>query len=242
LEKLKQRYAVPDTVASNRALPIQLRVSIVLKHWVETQLDDFDEDLIIQLRDFINNLAKQESLKRVAESLGNYLADQIEKRAAKLNFWFQNPIEKVEILDEGLCLSDLFLELPAQQIAEQLSLIDFEIYKGIEVIELLNQSWNKNSLKHRAPNVIQMINRSTRMSHWVALMILSQDDLTIRAKMVEKIIDIAQALRNLNNFNTLMGFIAGLNMASIHRLKKTYKKVAPAKLDVKWPCYTTNCR
>lgn len=231
LEKLKQRYQVPDTIEKGKCLAIQLRVSIVLKHWVENQLDDFDEDLILNLRDFIRSLSNQEGLKKVADTLHNYLLDQIDKRVARTILWFQPP-EKVEIPEEGLCLSDLFMELPTVQIAEQLTLIDFEIFKNIEPTELLNQSWNKNSLKHRSPNILAMINRSTRLSHWVALMILSQDDLTVRAKMFEKMIDIANHLLKLNNFNTLMGVIAGLNMSSVHRLKATIKKVEKSKLDI----------
>lgn len=75
-EKLKQRYNVPSEL-EKRAIPIQLRLSIVLKHWVETQLDDFDEDLVEVLREFITSLAHQDALKKVAESLNNYLADQV---------------------------------------------------------------------------------------------------------------------------------------------------------------------
>ena len=191
-EKLKQRYNVPENSENNPAL-IQLRVSIVLKYWVENQLDDFDEDLVIQLKEFIQRLSNQEKLRTVAETLKNYLQEQIDKRAARTILWFQPP-DKVEIPEQGLCLSDLFMELPAQQIAEQITLIDFEIFKNIEATELLNQAWNKPSLKHKSKNVLSMINRSTRLSHWVALMILSQDDVTVRAKMFEKMIDIGKVI------------------------------------------------
>lgn len=43
-----------------------------------------------------------------------------------------------------------------------MTLVDFEIYAAVEPAELLGQAWNKNKLKHRAPNVIALITRSTK--------------------------------------------------------------------------------
>jgi hypothetical protein len=40
-----------------------------------------------------------------------------------------------------------------------------------------------------------------------------------------------QALEKLNNYNTLMGIIAGLNLASVKRLKKTWRKVSDQKME-----------
>lgn len=43
--------------------------------------------------------------------------------------------------------------------------------------------------------------------------------------MLTKFIKIAQHLRELNNFNTLMGVVAGINMSSISRLKNTFLEI-----------------
>jgi len=43
--------------------------------------------------------------------------------------------------------------------------------------------------------------------------------------MMQKIVNIAEELRKHNNFNTLMGIIAGMNMSSVTRLKKTLEEV-----------------
>jgi len=96
--------------------------------------------------------------------------------------------------------------------------------------ELLNQAWNKQKLKHRSPNVCNLIQRSTRLSLWVASVILYAEQASQRAKVVEKMIDICLVLKkHLNNYNTLMGMLAGLNLSPIHRLKKTDKKVPKDK-------------
>jgi len=63
-------------------------------------------------------------------------------------------------------------------------------------------------------------------------MILSQDQGRQRIKMYEKMIDIAKHLEKINNFNTLMGILAGIKLAPIHRLKKIQKKVTSSKIEV----------
>jgi len=170
---------------------------------------------------FIQTLSQQESLQRVAGTLEKYLLDKINERAARTTLWFLEP-EKLEIPE--LCFSDILLELDTPLIAEQLSLVDFQIYKEIEPTELLRQAWTKPKTKHKSPNVVALINRSTRLSFWVATMIVSQEKSSGRVKMIEKFVDIAKHLEKISNFNTLMGILAGINLSPIHRMKKNLQE------------------
>ncbi len=63
-------------------------------------------------------------------------------------------------------------------------------------------------------------------------MILMHTKVEDRVKIWEKIIDIAKALMKMNNFNTLMSIIAGLNNACVYRLKKTRKKLLSSVREV----------
>jgi len=91
--------------------------------------------------------------------------DSNEIRSARLSLWFQEPAPyNISVFS----WPDLMLEVDPQVLAEQLTLVDLQIYKSIESSELLGQCWNKNKTKHKAPNVVQLINRSTRLSFWVA--------------------------------------------------------------------------
>lgn len=40
--------------------------------------------------------------------------------------------------------------------------------------------------------------------------------------VIQKFINIAQHLKDLNNYNTLLGIIAGLNIGSVSRLKHSF--------------------
>jgi hypothetical protein len=56
-------------------------------------------------------------------------------------------------------------------------------------------------------------------------MILVQAKAKWRARMLEKFITVAYALRELENFDSLMGVLAGINRNPIHRLAETQELV-----------------
>jgi RasGEF domain len=65
----------------------------------------------------------------------------------------------------------------------------------------------------------------TQISFWVARLIVNEERLRSRAKMMTKIIRFAQALYKENNLNSLLAVVSGLNNAAIHRLKFTQEDV-----------------
>lgn len=95
-EKLKQRYQVPGVVPEKVRNLIQLRVTIVLKHWAETQIDDFDDTILLKLQEFLRYLSSHEGLKNVATALENYVVEKISERQLQTKLWFQEP-EKVSV-------------------------------------------------------------------------------------------------------------------------------------------------
>jgi hypothetical protein len=68
------------------------------------------------------------------------------------------------------------------------------------------------------------------ISAWVATMIVTQSRLSKRVALLEKFMLIAVELRNHNNYNSLMAILAGVNSASILRLKQTRHAVATKKV------------
>jgi len=66
-----------------------------------------------------------------------------------------------------------------------------------------------------------MISRFNQLGLWVAKMVIEPTSLKVRAKRMEKIVNIAKNLRAMNNFSNLMAFIGGINNAAIQRLRWT---------------------
>jgi len=118
-----------------------------------------------------------------------------------------------------------FLGLDEDELARQLTLIEFDNYKAIEPIELLNQAWNKAHLKHRSPNILRMIARFNSISFWVARAVVGEERFRQRVRVMTKVIRIAQSLYAKNNFNGLLAVMAGLNNSAVHRLKFTFEEL-----------------
>lgn len=64
------------------------------------------------------------------------------------------------------------------------------------------------------------------LADWVASMLLVQSKLKSRARLLEKFIAIAYCLREQENFDSLMGVLAGLNAQPIFRLAETMALVS----------------
>jgi hypothetical protein len=63
------------------------------------------------------------------------------------------------------------------------------------------------------------------LADWVATLILVQSKLKWRARILEKFITIAYSLREQENFDSLMGILAGLNSQPVFRLSETMETV-----------------
>jgi len=234
LNKIIQRYQVPVSVmeSSNldpqewrnqKLLPIQLRAYNVLKMWVDTRLNDFDESLITKLNAFMAECLRNDGHGKLADQLGIKLKGSVD---SKKRLQIPDSPKSVPTAFWGKYQGEHFLNLDEDEIAKQMTLIEFDTYKAIEPKELLNQAWNKAALKQRAPNVLKMIARFNSISYWVAKLILSEEKLKQRVKVTTKVIRIAQSLFNKNNFNSLLAVMAGLNNAAVHRLKVTHEELS----------------
>jgi hypothetical protein len=74
--------------------------------------------------------------------------------------------------------------------------MEFNIYAAIKPSELLNQAWSKPKLKHRAQNVIGLIDRFNAVSVWVGALIVCGQTLKDRVRAMAKFIRLAK----VNNF------------------------------------------
>jgi hypothetical protein len=118
-------------------------------------------------------------------------------------------------------------------IAEQMTLIDFEIYERIAYVELTDLKWNENKEKLHimARNVLNFIRRSNYVAFFVATNILIQKKLKDRVKLLVRFINIAKSLADMHNYNSLMGILVGLGQASIDRLKLSWSRINARHLE-----------
>jgi hypothetical protein len=164
LEKLMQRYNAPAHITEDKRVPTQLRVAAVLEHWIQYHFVDLDTKEVNRLKEFIEVQLPKDGYGDLSRLLGVELHRGLAVRAAKISYIKTIPITDMSVPDGQLSPAALFLALNESEIARQLTLIEFKIFEAVEPTELLNQSWNKNELKHRAPNILDMISRGNRLS------------------------------------------------------------------------------
>ncbi|GAM22409.1 hypothetical protein SAMD00019534_055840 [Acytostelium subglobosum LB1] len=231
-DKLVQRYTVPEEKDHSFRVKVQVRVASFLKSWVERNFGDLDNKLIEKLRAFANERLLTDEHGDLARLLLSTIDQRLaaeEERARQL----ATPSFRELMIPEGQkSPSTLFLLMNDSEIARQLTLIEGGIFGRINPTELQQQVWSKDATKHRAPNIMELINRANKFSFWVASQILWQEDIGDRVSVYEKFLNIAKHLRDMNNFNTLMNIYAGLNQSSIMRLKKTFAQLSPAAVAI----------
>ncbi|KAJ6250339.1 ras guanine nucleotide exchange factor i-related [Anaeramoeba flamelloides] len=202
-----------------------------LYDWINHHFSDFNEGLIEELNHFINkSLRKNRDIKHI-QILRKTIDDQ--QLGKKKHFISSNNIQPPEpsvpknIFSKTLTLFDIN-EL---EIARQISIIDFEIFSKIQPSELLNCAWAKEKLKHRAKNLLQLIDRFNHMSLWVSTLIIKPERVRDRAKVYTKFVKILGHLYQLNNFHSLMSITAGLSASAVHRLSFTRNEVKDTVMD-----------
>eukprot|EP01119_Soliformovum_irregulare_P004557 TRINITY_DN1560_c0_g1_i1.p1 TRINITY_DN1560_c0_g1~~TRINITY_DN1560_c0_g1_i1.p1 ORF type:complete len:1166 (+),score=383.87 TRINITY_DN1560_c0_g1_i1:136-3633(+) len=209
----------------NVQTPIRLRVFNVLKTWLMHHYGDFEADpglpekcksfVETQMMDTMRNCAVQ-------------LLKALERRSD--DGWISSPSHikapKPRLPKKvGSSSGITFLDLDPLEVARQLALIDFNLYKQIQPHECMGQPWNKPGSKENAPHVVEMIQRFNQMSGFVMTEILNTDKLKNRAAVLKMMIQIAKKSYKLNNFNGVFTVMSGLESSAVHRLKKTWKSI-----------------
>ncbi|GAM18179.1 hypothetical protein SAMD00019534_013540 [Acytostelium subglobosum LB1] len=124
-----------------------------------------------------------------------------------------------------------FLDVSPVEIARQLVIIEFSLFKLITPSDLYHQSWNKPNADIRSPNLMKFIERSNTLSYWVATEIVLSNDMKQRTKVLKRFIIIASILRKMNAWNPLMGIMLGLSLGSVQRLKRTWETLPKHVLE-----------
>jgi hypothetical protein len=124
-----------------------------------------------------------------------------------------------------------FNDLDPDEVADQLTLIEWEMYCQVDAREFLHLNWKKEDAKKRklATNVINLVERFNAVSYWVATEIVMQTDVKTRVQVLKKFIGVAERMRTIGNFNGVMEIIGGLNQLAVQRLKETWAQI-PTRL------------
>lgn len=234
LNKLIERFNVvpPEgadfyTFKETMLDPIRLRVCQVIRYWIEKHFYDFenDKERISRLEKFIDVIEKSrmdstaKQLRKILDKMQN------EDNSDEKNLFFTQPPPKPLTVKskKGKTGSSVeILDWPSMEIARQMTIVEYELFRKIQPKECLNQAWNQANRAQKAPGISAMINRFNEVSLWCSAVIVKQENPKKRMKTLKKIIKLADRFKELHNFNGIFEIFAGLTSNSVYRLRKTW--------------------
>lgn len=209
-------------------IPTQKRVLLIFKWWVTNHYGDFAASTTLKadLEDFTKQV--QEYNGRQYRTEASELQDLIEKQIEE----FESNLSTVQTGGRrGKTIDGMVGEITTEDLAQQLAIHNFTLFKKIRPIEYLNQVWLKEN--NTSVHMQLFIDRSDKESYWVATEIVKETDLKKRIKLLSKFITAAVLSRDYQNFFSMFSIIAGLNMPPVQRLKKTWEGL-PEKVKKSW--------
>ncbi|KAL0487720.1 RasGEF [Acrasis kona] len=237
LDKLIQRFNIPPETdctpesfaefKSDKLDKIRLRVISAIKYWLENfYVFDFgsDKEMISKVENFID-LAQKSNAQALSTMLTRTLQNVTTKDSGSGVVQGRLKCPPIMTIKRGVFNKNKkfsVLHYPLQEVARQMTLIDFEQFSKIEPKECLNQSWNKEHRDTKAPNINKMIQHFNRVSNWVGTEIVKCEDLEKRTKKMVSFIELANLCLELNNFNAVFSIQSGMALAAIHRLRNTF--------------------
>ncbi|XP_063751004.1 rap guanine nucleotide exchange factor 6 isoform X4 [Eleginops maclovinus] len=167
------------------------------------------------------------------------LPDQLSKLADRIQlngrYYLKNNMET-----ETLCSDDdaqdllresqiSLLQLSTMEVAAQLSMRDFELFRNIESTEYVDDLFKLDS-SLGSGNLKQFEEVINQETFWVATEILKEPNALKRMKTIKHFIKIALHCRECKNFNSMFAIISGLNLAPVARLRNSWEKL-PSKYE-----------
>uniref|UniRef100_A0A665WZ09 Rap guanine nucleotide exchange factor (GEF) 6 n=1 Tax=Echeneis naucrates TaxID=173247 RepID=A0A665WZ09_ECHNA len=167
------------------------------------------------------------------------LPDQLSKLADRIQlngrYYLKNNME-TETLCSDEDAQDLLresqislLQLSTMEVAAQLSMRDFELFRNVESTEYVDDLFKLDS-SAGSGNLKQFEEVINQETFWVASEILKEPNALKRMKTIKHFIKIALHCRECKNFNSMFAIISGLNLAPVARLRSSWEKL-PSKYE-----------
>uniref|UniRef100_A0AAY4A8U6 CRK SH3-binding GNRP n=1 Tax=Denticeps clupeoides TaxID=299321 RepID=A0AAY4A8U6_9TELE len=170
------------------------------------------ESILKQLMELVFQLVCYGELS-LARVLRSNILDKMEQRRLQRFAQAHAPLASRGVSARPGTLHDF----RSHEVADQLTLLDAELFYKIEIPEVL--LWAKEQNEEKSPNLTEFTEHFNNMSYWVRSIIIQQEKSQDREKLLLKFIKILKHLRKLNNFNSYLAVLSALDSAPIRRLE-----------------------
>jgi hypothetical protein len=108
-------------------------------------------------------------------------------------------------------------------VADVLTKLDHDDFADINPTHLLKERWRQDGPK--AP-LARILKRYQQVSDWIITMVLTEEEVGERARIVEMLIELADKFVDLQNLHGTIAVVAALAHGSVKRLKRTWALVS----------------
>ncbi|XP_013362137.1 PREDICTED: rap guanine nucleotide exchange factor 1 isoform X6 [Chinchilla lanigera] len=213
IKKLQYRYEKFSPFADTFKKRVSKNTFFVLVRVVdELCLVELTEDILKLLMELVFRLVCSGELS-LARVLRKNILDKVDQKKLLRCANSDQPLAARGVAARPGTLHDFH----SHEIAEQLTLLDAELFYKIEIPEVL--LWAKEQNEEKSPNLTQFTEHFNNMSYWVRSIIMLQEKAQDRERLLLKFIKIMKHLRKLNNFNSYLAILSALDSAPIRRLE-----------------------
>ncbi|KAJ7381149.1 hypothetical protein OS493_004747 [Desmophyllum pertusum] len=115
------------------------------------------------------------------------------------------------------------LQIKPREVAKELTLQDFEVFRSIDPREYIYKLWNFGpKLTENLRKFSEIVNKEM---FWVVTEICSETNVVKRMKLIKAFVKIARHCKECKNYNSLFAIISGLGHSTVQRLKNTWDKL-----------------
>ncbi|KAM9701197.1 rap guanine nucleotide exchange factor 1-like, partial [Menidia menidia] len=210
ISKLQNRYRhlIGQEQPKDAGDTFQLLLSVV----EQLSTTELDADLLLRLVELVFSLMSGGQLGP-AHRLHTHILAKMEKRWQLIG----SPQSLRPLAAKGVAARPgTLLDFRSLDLAEQLTLMDSELFRKIELPEVL--MWSKEQNEEKSPNLTEFTQHFNNVSFWVRSVIILQDKAQDREKLLLKFLKVLKHLRKLNNFNSFLSVLSALDSAPLRRL------------------------
>ena len=188
-------------------------------HWMERQ-DEESRDLILRIHDFVKDSII------ILDTPEAHLLFAVVKRRLVLNGIAARPEPlPLRVLGPANAKKPALLKLSCDELASQLTLLEFELLKRVNPVECLKKAWQTEGEHDSAPNIRAIITHSLRLSNWVAMTVLKSSRIKDRILAIKHFVLVAKECRRLNNFASVLSIISAFNITAIAPLTRMWQSI-----------------
>ncbi|PRP80093.1 hypothetical protein PROFUN_12247 [Planoprotostelium fungivorum] len=172
-------------------------IAQLIRKWCLKYTEDWIDwsDLLTQLQDFASRcLRRSHSPSKLIQTTINDLCFKLSTESPP------PPLSRVPPTNQSAAIR--WVQINARSVAEQFTLLEWNLFNPIRPRELLNTSWKQaNTSEKQCPNLSRWIKWSIETRDWVGTLVKNAQGSQSQTAVVKHFMNIATELLELNNVN-----------------------------------------